>query len=65
MLNSLCRNETRELSVDEKTAKALAIGAGIGALAGAVLPFVSWFVGAGVGAGVAAYKKYREGSNAR
>lgn len=65
MLSSLRRNETREPSVDEKTAKAVAIGAGIGALAGAVLPLVSWFVGAGVGAGVMAYKKYREGQNER
>lgn len=65
MVSSLRRNETGEAKLDDKTAKALAIGAGIGALAGAVLPFVSWFVGAGVGAGVMAYKKYREGGFSR
>ena len=58
-------NETGEANLDDKTAKALAIGAGIGAVAGAVLPFVSWFVGAGVGAGVVAYKKYRAGNGSR
>ena len=65
VLSFLDRNGTREPSVDEKTAKALAIGAGIGAVAGAVLPFVSWFIGAGIGAGVVAYKKYRDGNSSR